>query len=138
MKFILIAFVSILVISTAIASTINPQKDLRVPIDLETDSRLETIGDHTFFVLDLSNEEIALNYGDKVKLVFGINSAVIVYNLSGNGSKKYNNKSELVVFIDPDYLRCFKNKSLRKIIIYSEGKPVKIKTNLQADQLEIK
>lgn len=109
-----------------------------VPNDIIVNSRFETINEHAFFILDLKEAGIDINYGDKVDLVFGLNNVITVYNISGINNEKFINKNELVAFIAPEYLRCFKNKNLRKVIIYTEDKFVKIKINIPANQLKIK
>lgn len=109
-----------------------------LPNDIIVNSRFETINEHAFFILDLKETGIDFNYGDKVDLVFGLNNKVTVYNISGIDNGKFTDKNELVAFIDSEYLRCFKNKNLRKVIIYSEDKFVKIKINIPANQLKIK
>ncbi len=138
MKFVKTSFVSVLVLLVLVVNANITPKDLKPPVVYKMNSRIETIGEHAFFILNLSKKGIELNYGDKVELIFGFNNSVIVYNISGSETTKYTNKNELVAFIDPEYLRCFKRKNLKKIIIYSGDESIIIKTNIPANQLEIK
>lgn len=131
-----IFLISIFILATNVVDASRTNYD--VPNDIIVNSRFETINEHVFFVIDLKEVGIDINYGDKVDLVFGLNNVVTVYNVSGIDNEKFTNKNELVAFIDPEYLRCFKNKNLRKVIIYSKDKLVKIKINIPANQLKIK
>ena len=133
MKFLLSFFVLVSVVMTS--------KELRakelLPVKKGVDIRIETIDNHAFFVLNLETESIGADRGDEVVLIFGLNKRIKVYNVSSEKNNAFSNEQELVVFISPKDLRCFEKKTLRKIIIYTESKPVVIKTNIGPDQLKI-
>ncbi len=99
--------------------------------------RIDVVNENSFFVLNLEDKGVTLNYGDRVELVFGygFNNRVTIYNVSSDNSNIFTNKNELAAFIDPEYLRCFQKKQLRKVIIYSGSERVVIKTNIAANQL---
>lgn len=139
MKYLLAFIITLFTVSTIKAGTQdNAVLKHSLPIyDSDLDSRIELINDHAFLVFDLSKIGIQIAYGDKVEFKFGFGKTITVYNLSGGNSELYPNKKEMVAFIEPDYLRCFKYKDLKKIIIYSAGKRVALKTNISADQIGI-
>lgn len=108
------------------------------PVFVEADTRIETIGDHAFFVFSLASEKVNISYGDRVDLYFGYNNVITVYNISDKENQAFSNTEDLVAFIAPEDLRCFKNKKLRKIKIYAGNDSVVIKTNIEADYIKIK
>lgn len=108
------------------------------PVFIEADTRIETIGDHAFFVFNLSSEEVNISYGDRVDLYFGYNNVITVYNISGKENLAFSNAEELVAFIAPEDLRCFKNKKLRKIKIYAGSDSIVIKTKIEPNYIKIK
>lgn len=138
MKYYTFLFVFLVVcLKTANALNVHPSNNFipRSPID---DSRFEMIDEHAFFVLNIEKEDIDIKYGDKVELKFGFNSVVTVYNISNSNTKFSSNRNELVAFIPPESLRCFANKSLKKVIIHTGGKAVVVKTNIAPNQLKLK
>jgi hypothetical protein len=125
-------------IGTSMQATGVETIDDNHPIIINLGSRLETIDDHAFFIMNLRKEGISVNYGDKVVLVFGFNSRVNIYNISESNNNFYTNNNELVAFIDPEHLRCFQVKNLKKVVIYTGGEKLVIKTNIKANELKLK
>lgn len=140
MKFLSLSIVIILIIARTTQVQANDLLKItkNSPIERVDGTRIETIGVHAFFILSLEKSNINIGHGDKVELIFGLNNKVTVYNVSSKNNNDFLNENELVVFISPEDLRCFKKKKLRKVKIYTSNEPVVIKTNIGPDQLKIK
>lgn len=138
------ALATLLITTTIILSSVQTNAyllkggDDLMPISILADARIETIDEHSFFILNLENRDVNINHGDKVELFFGMNNIITVFNISNENNNAFSNQSELVVFISPEDLRCFKKKKLKKVIIHSDDEPMVIKTNIGRDQIEIK
>lgn len=129
---------SIIVTSTQVQAN-ELRKIFKIfPIEKADRTRIETIDNHAFFILSLEKSDVSIVHGDRVELVFGLNNKITLYNVSSKNNNAFSNENELVVFISPEDLRCFKKKTLRKVIIFTKKEPVVIKTNIRPDQLKIK
>ncbi len=98
--------------------------------------RLETINEYAFFILKVESNFV--DYGDRIELVFEFNHKIKLYNISGKDIYTFTNPNELVVLIAPEDLRCFKQKKLRKVKVYTGDKSLVIKTNIRPDHFKIK
>ncbi len=102
----------------------------------EGDIRIETYGNHAFFVMRMP-ESIKLNQGDKIELVFGINHKLTLYNVS-NSALGSSSNNQLTALVAPEELRCFDRKKLRKINLYTRNKYVVLHVNIAPGNLILK
>ena len=137
--FLILVSVSVLFGITQAKSSSLIRLSYKSDIKVLIEPRIDVINNNSFFVLNLKHEGVTINYGDRVELVFGfgLNNRIDVYNISNSNSNIFTNKNELAAFIDPEHLKCFVNKRLRKVIIYTGSKKEVVRLKLSANQLQI-
>jgi len=142
MKYLISTFVSISILFGFAHTQASSLIGVSYKSDVKelAEPRIDVINDNSFFVLNLKQEGLTINYGDKVELVFGfgIINKIGVYNISNRNSSAFSDSNELAAFIDPADLKYFENKRLRKVIIYLGSKKEVVRIKLQANQLQTK
>lgn len=98
------------------------------------DVSFKTVRNHIFMVVKLP-ENVQLEYGTKVELVFGYNKVLTLYNVNTKALDKLHEPNTLTAFVLPENLRCFERKKLKKIRFLVQGKRVVIKPNMPPHQI---
>ena len=123
--YINILAISLLMFSTKVFADIKPVGRL---IEDPEEPKIETIEQYAFFVLDVKNKGAVPQYGDRIELVFDKHTRVTLYNLSGKDIRYFTDTDgKLVAFIPPEYLRCFQNHTLKKVIFRDNQKKIVMK-----------